>query len=235
MLIMVGLGNPGPKYTRNRHNIGYVAVDAIHRRFAFGPWRKRFQAEIAEGTLGDRKCLLVKPLTYMNKSGQAVGEVATFYKVAPADVFVIHDEVDLPPGKIRMKTGGGAGGHNGLRSVTAAIGDGFRRLRIGVGHPGSKELVPTYVLHDFAKADGAWIDPLIEAIADYAPLIAEGKDSTFSNRIHERLAAPASGGKDDGGKDSDKKAESKPAASSATSAEPSGPFAGLKRLFGIGD
>ena len=235
MLIIVGLGNPGPKYARNRHNIGFVAVDAIHRRFAFGPWRKRFQAEIAEGTLDDRKCLLVKPVTYMNKSGKAVGEVATFYKVEPADILVIHDEVDLAPGKIRMKTGGGSGGHNGLRSITAAIGDGFRRLRIGVGHPGAKELVPGYVLHDFAKADAAWVDPLIEAIAEYMPLLAEGKDSTFSNRIHERLGSPAADKKDNGGKSLDKKPESKSEAPAAPPAEPSGPFAGLKRLFGIGN
>jgi PTH1 family peptidyl-tRNA hydrolase len=231
MLIIVGLGNPGPKYAKNRHNIGFVAVDAIHRRFAFGPWRKRFQADVAEGTLGDRKCLLVKPLTFMNKSGQAVGEVATFYKVEPADILVIHDEVDLIPSKIRMKTGGGSGGHNGLRSITAAIGDSFRRLRIGVGHPGQKELVPGYVLHDFAKADAAWVDPLIEAIAEYMPLLVEGKDSTFSNRIHERLTTDK---KDHGSKDLDKKPESRSEAPPAAPAEPSGPFAGLKRLFGIG-
>jgi PTH1 family peptidyl-tRNA hydrolase len=235
MLILVGLGNPGPKYARNRHNIGYVAVDAVHRRFGFGPWRQRFQAETAEGTLGGRKCLLVKPLTYMNKSGQAVGEAATFYKVPPADILVIHDEVDLPPAKIRMKTGGGSGGHNGLRSITAAIGDGFRRLRIGVGHPGVRELVPGYVLHDFAKADAAWIDPLIEAIAEYMPLLAEGKDSTFSNRIHERLGPPAGEKKDKSARDLEKKPESRSEPPAAAADAPAGPFAGLKRLFGIGN
>jgi PTH1 family peptidyl-tRNA hydrolase len=212
-----------------------VAVDAIHRRFAFGPWRQRFQAETAEGTLGDRKCLLLKPLTFMNKSGQAVGEAATFYKVAPADILVIHDEVDLPPGKIRMKTGGGSGGHNGLRSVNAAIGDGFRRLRIGVGHPGEKERVPGYVLHDFAKADAAWIEPLIEAIAEYLPLLAEGKDSTFGNRIHDRLAPLVGDRKENARKDLQKTPDSKSEAPAAAPREPSGPFAGLKRLFGIGN
>jgi PTH1 family peptidyl-tRNA hydrolase len=232
MLILVGLGNPGPKYARNRHNIGFVAVDAIHRRHSFGPWRQRFQGETAEGTLAGQKCLLLKPLTYMNKSGQAVGEAATFYKVAPADILVIHDEVDLPPGKMRMKTGGGAGGHNGLRSITAAIGDGFRRLRIGVGHPGQRDLVPGYVLHDFAKADAAWIDPLIEAIAEYAPLLAEGKDSTFGNRIHETLA-PANGKKDKDAKGLDGKPDSKSEVPVALPEAPGGPFAGLKKLFGL--
>lgn len=234
MLILVGLGNPGPKYARNRHNIGFMAVDAIHRHFRFGPWRQRFQADTAEGTLGGQKCLLLKPLTYMNKSGQAVGEAATFYKVAITDVLVIHDEVDLPPGKFRMKTGGGSGGHNGLRSITSAIGDGFRRLRIGVGHPGQKELVPGYVLHDFAKADSAWIDPLIDAIAEYAPLLAEGKDSTFGNRIHEKLALPGQGKKDKDSKAVSKKPEAiSEAAPPAEPTAPAGPFANLKKLFGL--
>jgi PTH1 family peptidyl-tRNA hydrolase len=171
----------------------------------------------------------------MNKSGQAVGEAATFYKVAPTDVLVIHDEVDLPPGKIRMKTGGGSGGHNGLRSITSAIGDGFRRLRIGVGHPGAKELVPGYVLHDFAKADAAWVDPLIEAVAEFAPLLAEGKDSTFGNRIHEKLAPVVAEQKEKNDSGLQKKADSKPEGSAAAQTEQPGPFAGLKRLFGLGN
>jgi peptidyl-tRNA hydrolase, PTH1 family len=189
MLLIVGLGNPGAKYARHRHNVGFMAADAIHRRHGFAPWRKRFQGEVAEGSLAGVKCLLIKPQTFMNRSGQAVGEAAGFFKLAPEDILVIHDEVDLPPGKIRMKTGGGVAGHNGLKSIGAAIGSDFRRLRIGVGHPGAKERVPGYVLHDFAKADADWLEPLLDAMADHAPLLAEGKDSTFANRLHEAAAA----------------------------------------------
>jgi len=187
MLLIAGLGNPGPDYAGHRHNVGFMAVDAIHRRHGFGPWRRRFHGDVSEGTLSGEKVLLLKPLTYMNESGRAVGEAMRFYKLGPADVLVIHDEVDLPPGKMRMKAGGGAAGHNGLRSIGAAIGEDFRRLRIGVGHPGVKEMVPHHVLRDFAKADRVWLVPLIDAIADNAPLLAEGKDNTFANRLHEAL------------------------------------------------
>jgi PTH1 family peptidyl-tRNA hydrolase len=233
MLFIVGLGNPGSKYARNRHNVGFMAVDAIHSRHGFGPWRKHFHAEVAEGSLSGEKCLLVKPQTFMNRSGQSVGEAAKFYKLAPADILVAHDEVDLPPGKTRMKTGGGVAGHNGLKSVGAAIGSDFRRLRIGVGHPGVKERVPGYVLHDFAKSDAEWLSPLLEAIAEHAPLLAEGKDSTFANRLHEALAA-----RPDERGSPDKSAE-KPIVSSKTGPSPDldtphdGPLArGLRRLFG---
>ena len=157
MLLIVGLGNPGAQYAQHRHNVGFMAVDAIHRRHGFPPWRRRFQAEVSEATLAGEKVLLLKPQTYMNESGRAVQAAAAFYKIPAADIVVIHDEVDLPPGKTRMKTGGGAAGHNGLRSIDAALGDGYRRLRIGVGHPGVKEAVPHYVLHDFAKADQEWL------------------------------------------------------------------------------
>ena len=187
MLLIAGLGNPGADYAGHRHNVGFLAVDAIHRRHGFGPWRRRFHGEVSEGTLSGEKVLLLKPLTYMNESGRAVGEAMRFYKLASADVLVIHDEVDLPPGKMRMKAGGGTAGHNGLRSIGAAIGDGFRRMRIGVGHPGVKEMVPHHVLRDFAKADRVWLVRLIDAIADNAPLLAEGKDNTFANRLHETL------------------------------------------------
>ncbi len=188
MLLLVGLGNPGAEYVAQRHNVGFMAVDAIQHRHGFAPWRRRFSAAIAEGTLAGEKVLLIKPQTYMNESGRAVGEAAHFYKLAPADVVVIHDEVDLAPGKVRMKAGGGSAGHNGLRSVSAAIGDDYRRLRIGIGHPGVKEMVPHHVLHDFAKADRGWLEPLLEAIAENAGLLAEGKDATFANRLHEALA-----------------------------------------------
>jgi len=235
MLLIVGLGNPGAKHARQRHNVGFMAVDAIHRRHGFGPWRKRFQAEMAEGSLAGEKCLLIKPQTYMNRSGQAVGEAAGFFKLPSADILVIHDEVDLPPGKIRMKVGGGVAGHNGLKSIDAAIGNDFRRLRIGVGHPGAKERVPGYVLHDFAKADAGWLPSLLEAIADHAPLLAEGKDSTFANRLHA-ATKPAD---DDKGGQEKKEAGARQQISPAKVPPPdpaeerNGPLArGLRRLFG---
>jgi PTH1 family peptidyl-tRNA hydrolase len=239
MLLIAGLGNPGPEYAGHRHNVGFMAVDAIHRRHGFGPWRRRFHAEVAEGMLSGEKVLLLKPLTYMNESGRAVGEAMGFYKLAPADVLVIHDEVDLPPGKLRMKAGGGTAGHNGLRSIGASIGDGFRRMRIGVGHPGVKEMVPHHVLRDFAKADRVWLEPLIDAIADNAPLLAGGKDNTFANRIHETLGGEEKKPKGKPDKASKSEAASKPAPEPAAKTtapaamESGGPLArGLKKLFG---
>ncbi len=187
MLLVVGLGNPGAEYARQRHNVGFMAVDVIHHRHSFQPWKRRFQGEVAEGTLAGDKALLLKPLTFMNDSGRSVQEAAHFYKLTPKDIVVIHDEVDLPPAKVRLKAGGGAAGHNGLRSITGALGDDYRRIRIGVGHPGRKEAVPRYVLHDFAKADTAWLVPILDAIADNAALLAEGKDATLANRIHAAL------------------------------------------------
>jgi PTH1 family peptidyl-tRNA hydrolase len=245
MLLIVGLGNPGTEYAKQRHNVGFMAVDAIHRRHGFTPWRRRFRGEVAEGTLGGEKALLLKPQTYMNESGRSVGEAANFYKIEPADVLVIHDEVDLPPARIRMKTGGGSAGHNGLKSVSAAIGDGYRRLRIGVGHPGVREAVPSYVLHDFPKADAEWLGPLFDAIADNAPLLAEGKDSTFANRLHAALA-PAGAEKEkpskkaDLGTPAESKSQKGPAikdkAPASDPAAGDGPLArGLKRLFGSRD
>jgi PTH1 family peptidyl-tRNA hydrolase len=237
MLLIAGLGNPGPEYSGHRHNVGFMAIDAIHRRHGFGPWRRRFRGEVAEGTLAGGKVLLLKPLTYMNESGRAVGEAMRFYKLAPGDVLVIHDEVDLPPGKLRMKAGGGTAGHNGLRSIGASIGDGFRRMRIGVGHPGVKEMVPHHVLRDFAKADRVWLGPLIDAIADNAPHLAEGKDNTFANRIHEALGGdekkpkgkPEKAARSDG----EVRAAPKPAEPAPATKEAEGPLArGLKKLFG---
>ena len=197
MLLIVGLGNPGSQYAHNRHNIGFMAVDAIHRRHGFSPWRRKFQAELADGTLDGEKVILLKPMTYMNESGRAVGEAVRFYKLAPADVLVLHDELDLPPGKVRMKTGGGHGGHNGLRSITAHIGDGYRRMRLGIGHPGNKAVVHHHVLSDFAKVDADWLDPLLDAIGAEAGLLGAGKDSTFANRLHLALQPdkPAKGAK----------------------------------------
>ncbi|MEJ0097446.1 MAG: aminoacyl-tRNA hydrolase [Bauldia sp.] len=231
MLLLVGLGNPGPEYARNRHNVGFVAVDAIHRRHGFQPWRRRFQGEVAEGTLAGEKVLLLKPQTFMNESGRSVQEAARFYKLEPKDILVIHDEVDLPPGKTRMKVGGGAAGHNGLRSIDASIGDAYRRLRVGIGHPGVKAAVPHYVLHDFPKEDAEWLVPLIDTIADNAPLLAEGKDNTFANRLH-------AAGEPEKKPKAEKSPAAKPpkaAAAPAPDAPPTeGPLArNLKKLFGL--
>jgi PTH1 family peptidyl-tRNA hydrolase len=183
MLLIAGLGNPGPKYADNRHNVGFMAADAIHRRHSFSSWSRKFQGLLAEGSLAGEKVLLLKPQTFMNLSGQSVGETMRFYKLAPADLVVIYDEIDLAPGKVRVKTGGGAGGHNGIRSIDQHVGRDYRRVRIGVGHPGVKEMVMPHVLGDFSRADREWLEPLIEAVADNAPLLAKGEDSSFMNRV----------------------------------------------------
>lgn len=190
MLLLAGLGNPGGRYARHRHNVGFLAADTIHARHGFEPWRNRFNAAVAEGRMGTGKCLLMKPMTFMNNSGQAIGEAMRFYKLEPEDVVVIHDELDLPPGKLRMKSGGGVAGHNGLRSTAAHIGPDFRRARIGIGHPGNKNLVHRYVLHDFGKTDINWLAPMLEAIADNAGLLVGGEDSTFMNRVHLATMPP---------------------------------------------
>ncbi|MFZ1682050.1 MAG: aminoacyl-tRNA hydrolase [Rhizobiaceae bacterium] len=183
MLVIAGLGNPGAEYRHHRHNVGYMAADAIARRHSFGPWTKKFQAHVCEGRLGADKVLLLKPQTFMNVSGQAVGEALRFYKLAPASLVVLYDELDLAPGKVRVKTGGGAGGHNGIRSIDSHLGPDYRRVRIGIGHPGDKARVTGHVLGDFARADAAWLDPLLDAIADNAPLLSAGDDAGFMNRV----------------------------------------------------
>lgn len=184
MIILAGLGNPGPKYAGNRHNIGFMAVDRIHARHRFPAWRRNFQSEVAEGTIAGERVLLMKPQTFMNESGRAVGEAVRFLKLAPTDVVVLHDELDLPPGKLRMKLGGGHGGHNGLRSITSQITDGYRRMRLGIGHPGQKELVHGHVLSDFHKADQAWLEAFLDAVTDHIDDVVKGDDQTFANRIH---------------------------------------------------
>ena len=190
MQIFAGLGNPGARYAGHRHNVGFMAVGGIAADHGFGPWRTKFQAEIAEGRLGPDKVLLMKPQTWMNLSGQAVGEAMRFYKLEAADVTVFHDELDLDPGRVRVKRGGGHAGHNGLRSLHQHIGDGYGRVRIGIGHPGRKELVSPYVLHDFGAADREWLDDVLRGIADGAPHLAEGDDGRFMNAVSLRTRPP---------------------------------------------
>jgi peptidyl-tRNA hydrolase, PTH1 family len=190
MLLIVGLGNPGARYAGNRHNFGFMTIDAIARAHGFGPWRKRFHAEAAEGAIAGAKALLMKPLTFYNEAGNSVREAAAFYKIAPSAIVVCHDEIDLAPGRVRVKRGGGAAGNNGVRSITAHIGDEFRRVRLGVGHPGQKELVMAYVLSDFHKADAEWVEALLAAVARAAPLLAAGEDEKFQGEVM-RLAPAA--------------------------------------------
>lgn len=183
MLLIAGLGNPGPQHENNRHNAGFMAADAIHRRHSFSPWTRKFQGLLSESNLAGEKVLLLKPQTFMNLSGQSVGEAMRFYKLDPAQLIVFYDELDLAPGKIRVKTGGGSGGHNGIRSIDQHVGKDYRRVRIGIGHPGAKAMVHNYVLGDFARADQEWLDVLFDAIADAAPFLVKGEDSSFMNRV----------------------------------------------------
>lgn len=187
MKLFVGLGNPGDKYARNRHNVGCMAVDRIADRHRFSAWRRRFQGETADGEIAGERVLLLKPATYMNESGRAVGEAARFLKIAEGDVIVFHDELDLLPGKLKVKVGGGNAGHNGLRSISAHIGNEYARVRIGIGHPGSKDAVSHYVLHDFAKADAAWLDPMLDAIAEAVHNLAKGDHARFQSDLARLL------------------------------------------------
>ena len=198
MRLFVGLGNPGTKYAHNRHNIGFMAVDEIARRHGFSPWRRRFQGMTSEGTLEQEKIVLLRPETFMNESGRAVQEAANFFKLAAGDIVVFQDELELPPGKVRVKVGGGIAGHNGLRSISAHIGNDYRRVRLGIGHPGVKELVHGYVLSDFAKSDRDWVEALCAVMADNAGLLARAKDSTFQNKVHLAMQAKGFSDKDDG-------------------------------------
>jgi peptidyl-tRNA hydrolase, PTH1 family len=187
MLLFVGLGNPGAKYANNRHNIGFMAVGEIARRHGFAPWRRRFQGETAEGSLDGERVILLRPTTFMNDSGRAVQEAANFFKLGVGEVTAFQDELELPPAKVRVKVGGGIAGHNGLRSISSHIGNDYRRVRLGIGHPGIKELVHGHVLSDFAKSDRPWVEALCEAVADNAALLATGRDSAFQNKVHLAL------------------------------------------------
>ena len=189
MLLFVGLGNPGARYAGNRHNIGFMAVEAIAKRHGFAPWRRRFHGVTTEGSLDGKKTLLLLPGTFMNESGRAVAEAANFYKIGLNEIVVLHDELELPPGKVRIKTGGGNAGHNGLRSVSECMGNDYKRMRIGIGHSGNKDLVHSYVLSDFAKAERPWVETLCDAIADNAGILAHDQDSSFQNKIHLTMVA----------------------------------------------
>ena len=189
MLLFAGLGNPGPRHAGNRHNIGFLAADAIHRRHRLAPWRRRFHGMAAEGEIAGDRVLVLKPETFMNDSGVAVQAAQHFYKLALEEVVVLHDEIDLAPAKVRVKVGGGNAGHNGLRSITAMCGNDYMRVRLGIGHPGQKELVHAYVLSDFFQEERGWVEAVCEAVADAAEFLVKGRPEEFQNRVHLALQA----------------------------------------------
>jgi|SRR6185437_4114140 len=197
MLLFVGLGNPGERYAGNRHNIGFMAVQAVARAHRIAPWRRRFQGVAVEGEIDGERVLLLLPGTYMNESGRAVAEAAHFYKLGKSDIVVFHDELDLPPGKLRVKTGGGNAGHNGLRSISAHVGNEYRRVRFGIGHPGDKDMAQHYVLQDFARNEMPWVEALCAIAADSAGLLAKGQDSSFQNKVHLAMVAKGFGEADE--------------------------------------
>jgi len=240
MLLFVGLGNPGAKYAQNRHNIGFMAVDAIAADHGFGPWRAKFQGHVSEGVLAGEKIVLLKPGTFMNLSGQSVGEAVRFYKLGTSEVTVFHDELDLAPGKLRVKQGGGHAGHNGLRSIQSHLGAEYGRVRLGIGHPGHKDRVSHYVLQDFAKADGAWLDDMLRGIADGAPWLAEGKPDRFQNAVAQRMAparpakpkpAPEAKPKPGPGPEAGSGSAAPPVAPAAPAEDTRSPFQKLKDRF----
>jgi PTH1 family peptidyl-tRNA hydrolase len=196
MLLLVGLGNPGAKYAGNRHNIGFMAVDALARAYKAGPWKKKFRSEVAEASIGGVRTLLMKPQTFYNDSGHAVAEASRFYKIDPTDIVVFYDEIDLAPGRFRMKQGGGAAGNNGIRSISAWVDDdNFRRARLGTGHPGHADKVHGHVLSDFHKSELEWVEKLLDAVAKAAPLLAQGEDEKFQAEVMRLAPAVKSGGR----------------------------------------
>jgi peptidyl-tRNA hydrolase, PTH1 family len=190
MYLFVGLGNPGAQYQSNRHNVGFMAADVMASAHGFGPWKKKFQGALCDGTIGGQKVLLLKPQTFMNESGRSVGEAVRFHNIPLARVFVFYDELDLEPGKVRVKLGGGAAGHNGIRSISAHITPAFKRVRLGIGHPGDKNLVSPHVLGDFAKSDRAWLVSMLDAVSDHAALLIAGDDSQFQSAVHLKVNPP---------------------------------------------
>jgi peptidyl-tRNA hydrolase, PTH1 family len=238
MKLIVGLGNPGPKYAGNRHNIGFMALDRIAGDHGFGPWKRAFKGLVSEGRLGTEKVILLKPETFMNLSGEAVQAAMAYHKTTPADVIVLHDELDLAPGKARVKQGGGHAGHNGLRSIHAHIGEAYGRVRLGIGHPGHKDAVAHYVLHDFSKADQDWLDDLLRGISEGVEALAMGDGPRFMNAVALRTAPPRpASGKER--PETAPKATAKPQADTtakpASAAPPppspdASPFAALRRL-----
>jgi PTH1 family peptidyl-tRNA hydrolase len=190
MHLLVGLGNPGAAYSRNRHNIGFMAADEIVRRHGFSAWRGKFQSAVSEGMLGAERVILLKPQTFMNLSGQAVAAAARFHKIEPDAIIVFHDELDLPPGKIRLKQGGGAGGHNGLKSIDAHLGPLYWRVRLGIGHPGDRALVNPWVLGDFAKDDQLWVEPMLDGLARHLRLLLAGQANDYMNKIKQSMPPP---------------------------------------------
>ena len=199
MRLFVGLGNPGAKYQGNRHNIGFMVLDEIARRHGFAPWRRRFQGETSEGTLSGERVILLKPMTFMNESGRSVQEAASFFKISLGDIAAFHDELELPFAKVRVKVGGGIAGHNGLRSISAHVGNDYRRVRLGIGHPGAKELVHNHVLGDFAKAERAQLEAFNDAVSDHVGLLVGGNDSSFQNKVHLTMQAKGFTSEDDNG------------------------------------
>jgi peptidyl-tRNA hydrolase, PTH1 family len=187
MVLIVGLGNPGARYAGHRHNIGFRIADEIVRRYGLSAWRKRFHGEVAEGVMAGEKVMVLKPMTFMNDSGLAVGAAIRYFDLDPSKVIVIHDELDLAPGKVRVKLGGGTAGHNGLKSLGAHIGPHFVRVRIGIGHPGDRNLVYPHVLSDFAKSEREWVEPVIDTVAEHLPLLVQGQDGSFQNKVHLAL------------------------------------------------
>ncbi len=238
MLLISGLGNPGPKYAKQRHNVGFMAVDEIHRHGDFSPWKPRFQAMCAEGKLGGVKTLLLKPNTFMNESGRALGEAVRFYKIDLSNVIVLYDELDLAPAKVRIKIGGGAGGHNGIRSIDAHIGKEYKRVRIGIGHPGHKDRVTGHVLGDFAKSDHVWLEPLLDEFGRNAEVLASGDDAGFMNKLALRTQSnEPSGAKGQGAPKKNAKNKSHIRQARPKGPKPNVPTSGpmgdmLKRLFG---
>jgi len=191
MFLIVGLGNPGAQYSSNRHNVGFMAADVIAAAHGFGPWKKKFHGALAEGSLAGEKVLLLKPQTFMNESGRSVGEAVRFHNIPLVQVFVFYDELDLEPGKVRVKLGGGAAGHNGIRSISSHITPEFKRVRLGIGHPGDKRMVMPHVLGDFAKSDRDWLVAMLDAVSDNAALLIKGEESQFQSAVHLKVNPPA--------------------------------------------